>query len=280
MTKNAISNSTEKSFQNYPIRWNKNLLETYGFKHFFETRNIQFFFVPMDWIWRSLIQRDSFYYFSRWFLPKPCFFEVCLVTWNPSYWPSKMLRTARFSVFRMRPKMTSKPTHLIRNDNIQSGATPCIVSIVSRHERFPQKEHSKNQRGSGAVLLRGEVEDLVANKVTREWVLRQNFNNPNDEWLWGRLWWLPVRIQRRTQKNHWLEHIAQSRHYNFQQEVESQQNSVQHSRLSSRSWSKIFWTLLCWKKQNEDQHWRIDLSEQQQRTLVDLTENPCVQLIE
>ena len=44
-----------------------------------------------------------------------------------------------------------------------------------------RKNIPRNQRGSGAMLLRGEVEDLVANKVLREWVLRENFNNPNDE---------------------------------------------------------------------------------------------------
>ena len=41
------------------------------------------------------------------------------------------------------------------------------VSIVSRHVRFPPIK----------------VEDLVANNVPREWVLHENFNNPNDERL-------------------------------------------------------------------------------------------------
>ena len=58
------------------------------------------------------------------------------------------------------------------------------VSIVSRHVRFPPKEHTNNHK---VVAERGccvvKVEDLVANKVPREWVLHENFNNPNDERL-------------------------------------------------------------------------------------------------
>ena len=74
MAKNAWSNSRKPVVSKYPIPWNKNLLETYGFKHFPKTRNIQKFAVPMDWIWRSLTVRDIVYYFSRGFWTKTCFF--------------------------------------------------------------------------------------------------------------------------------------------------------------------------------------------------------------
>ena len=60
---------------------------------------------------------------------------------------------------------------------------------------------------------------------------------------------------KKNQKNHWLEHIAQSRNYNMQQEVESQQQfhhflMGQHPGLNTRSWSKTGWTLQCsnWTK--------------------------------
>ena len=60
----------------------------------------------------------------------------------------------------------------------------CLVSIVSRHVRFPENEHTNNNK---VVAERGccvvKEEDLVANKVAREWVLLENFNNPNDECL-------------------------------------------------------------------------------------------------
>ena len=58
----------------------------------------------------------------------------------------------------------------------------CLVSIVSRHVRFPQKELTNNHK---VIAERGccvvKVEDLVVNKVPREWVLLEDFNNPNDE---------------------------------------------------------------------------------------------------
>ena len=72
------------------------------------------------------------------------------------------------------------------------------------------------------------------NKIPREWVLLEDFNNPNG--LWGRFWWLPIRVQK-NQKKHWLEHIAQSRHYNTQQWVESQQQ-FHHFFNGSASWFK------------------------------------------
>ena len=139
----------------------------------------------------------------------------------------------------------------------------CVVSFVSRHVRFPQKEHTNNHN---VAAERGccveKVEDLVSNKVPRDWVLLGNFNNPNDEWKWGRFWWLPVRIQRIIKiiigSSIW--------HYKKQQEVESQQKfhhflMGQHPGVNTRSWSKTGWTPQCLKKQNEDQHWRIDMPE-------------------
>ena len=47
----------------------------------------------------------------------------------------------------------------------------------------------------------------------------------------------------------------------------------QHPGLNTRSWSKTGWTLQCSKKQNVDQHWRVDLSETQKCTKDYLTEN-------
>ena len=100
----------------------------------------------------------------------------------------------------------------------------CLASTVSRHVRFTQKEHINNHK---VVAERGccvvKVNDLVANKVPREWGLLEIFNNPNDEWQWGRFLVTSHQNTKKNNKNPWLEHIAQSRHYSIQQELESQQ---------------------------------------------------------
>ena len=82
---------------------------------------------------------------------------------------------------------------------------------------------------------------LSCTRSPREWVLLVNFNNVNDEWLWGRSWWLPSWKTKKNRPNLWLEHVAQSRQINTQQEMESQRRfhlSLMDRRfvLSTRSW--------------------------------------------
>ena len=73
-------------------------------------------------------------------------------------------------------------TSFFRNDPRQNESLQfcgsCLVSIVPRHVRFTQKEHKVvAERGCCVV----KIEDLVVNKVAREWVSCEDFNNPNDE---------------------------------------------------------------------------------------------------
>ena len=71
------------------------------------------------------------------------------------------------------------------------------VNCFSSRTVFTEKEHDNNRK---VVAERGccmvKEEDLVVNKVPRKWVLLEDFNNPNDEWLWGRFWWFPIRKQK------------------------------------------------------------------------------------
>ena len=68
----------------------------------------------------------------------------------------------------------------IQDENSCSLVGSCQVSIVSRHG-FTQKEHTNNHKvvaELGYCVVKNE--DLMENKVPREWVLLENFN-PNDE---------------------------------------------------------------------------------------------------
>ena len=58
----------------------------------------------------------------------------------------------------------------------------CPVSTVSRHVRFPQKEHINSHKVvAERCCCVVKVKDPVVNKVAREWVLLEDFNANNDE---------------------------------------------------------------------------------------------------
>ena len=64
--------------------------------------------------------------------------------------------------------------------NSLSFAGSCPVSTYGfRTKNIPKKHKVVAERGCCVV----KVGDLVANKVPRKWLLLQNFDNPNDEWL-------------------------------------------------------------------------------------------------
>ena len=93
----------------------------------------------------------------------------------------------------------------------------------------------------------------VVHKIPRDWVLLENFNNVNDEWLWGRSWRLSHLKTKKNRRNLWLELVAQSRQVQKQQEVESQRRfhfslMDRHPGSSTRSWSTSGWILQCLKQ--------------------------------
>ena len=57
----------------------------------------------------------------------------------------------------------------------------CQVYLVTYGFHRKNIPTTTKWKRSAAVAF-SKVEDLVANKVPREWVLLENFNNPNDEW--------------------------------------------------------------------------------------------------
>ena len=115
----------------------------------------------------------------------------------------------------------------------------CLVSTVSRHVRLTEKEHTHNHKVVAELVFLFEKEDIVVNKIPREWVLLRfstmSMINDYEEIL--------TSSQLKTKKNlpnHWLEHIAQSRQINVQQEVESQQRfqlSLMDQRPGLSTWS-------------------------------------------
>ena len=57
----------------------------------------------------------------------------------------------------------------------------CLVSAVFLHVQSTQKEQINSHK---VIAERGccmKEEDRVAYKVSREWILLENFNNTNDE---------------------------------------------------------------------------------------------------
>ena len=92
----------------------------------------------------------------------------------------------------------------------------CLVSTVSRHVRSAQKEHIHIHKLAAELVVLLKEEDLVVHRIPSEWVLLETFNNVNDA---EDLDDFPAETQK-NRPNLWLEHIAQSRQINFQQEVE------------------------------------------------------------
>ena len=125
------------------------------------------------------------------------------------------------------------------------------VNCISSRTVSTEETYQQPQSGSGARLLRGKkVEDLVVNKIPREWVSLEDFNNPNNEIVWKRFWWLPIRIQKWIKRiigwsisrrvDIWLYNKKWNHNKKFHHFLMGQ-----HPGSNTRSWSKIGWTLQC-----------------------------------
>ena len=102
-----------------------------GFKHFSKTSNI-LFFASRQWIRYGVVwQWDTCLHFFPTILIKSVFFKT---TCSPRV-PPNDLQNVKNSPGPARhwygPKMGSKPTNLIRDENIQSTATPCSFFFPS-----------------------------------------------------------------------------------------------------------------------------------------------------
>ena len=156
-----------------------------------------------------------------------------------------------------------------RNYSLQFEGS-CLESIVSRHVRFPQRTYQEPHSCSGARLLRGQkVEVLLSNKVPCESASLGNLTIPTMGDHEEDFWWLPINIQKRIRGIHLLENLAQCRHYNILQEMESQQK-IHHCLVDQHLGFKCEELIedrsdltVLEEKKNEDQHRRIDLSETQ-----------------
>ena len=112
------------SFQNIQFGETKIVLKLSVFSTFLKQAKSKIFrFNGFD---IALFDNEThFSLFSKRFLTKTRFEEDVLIIPRSSQRPSKMSRTAWRSPHLMRPKMTSKPTNLMRNENIQFTATTC-----------------------------------------------------------------------------------------------------------------------------------------------------------
>ena len=158
-----------------------------------------------------------------------------------------------------------------KNHYIFAGSCPVSIVFLSRTV-YTERTFPHPQSGSGARLKK------ILSRTMFNWrSICSKFNN-TEVWLWGRFHWHPKVFQEEYQPNPWLMHIVQSPQINGQIPLELLRKfhhflMGQLRGASMRSWLMIGWILQCLKQENEDQHWRTDLSETQICTKDFLTEN-------
>ena len=119
-----ISNSTEPVVPKYPILWNKNASKWVVFSTFLK-QTISLPPVTNGLDMASFDNETHFYFFPVEFDQTRVFLKT---TCSPTDPPSDLQNVKNSpwpTHFQSVPKMGSKPTHVIRDENIQSTATTC-----------------------------------------------------------------------------------------------------------------------------------------------------------
>ena len=183
---------------------------------------------------------------------------VCFVTEKGSHWDYPCNHHLPDPFVRDDPREEKESLHFC-------GLLSSVYCIPSRTV-YTERTYQRPQSGSGACgwIAKKRILSRTRSRVSGCCLRISTMSMMND--YEEDLDDFPSENRENTAWIAGLEHIAQSRQINVQQEVESQQRlhlflMDQRPGLSTRSWSTTGWMLQCLMQKNEAQHWGTDLSE-------------------